>query len=333
MAQIVRFHKTGGPEVLKLETVPSRQPGKGEVSLRVRAIGLNRAESWFMHGNYLEPVTKLPATLGYEAEGLVTAIGADVDSGWLHKNVSTIPSFSLNQYGVVGTEVIVPARALAVYPAHLAPIEAASIWMQYATAYGALIEFGQLKKGEFVVITAASSSAGIGAIQTVKAEGGIAIATTRTTAKRSELLALGADHVIVTDDEDLVARVKDITSGVGARIIFDAIAGPLLEKLAEAAAPGATIFEYGWLSGAATPYPLGPAVQKALTIRGYWLPEITMTTPERLERVRKYVYDRVQSGQFKPKIAKTFRFEDVVEAYRYLESNQQIGKIVVTVGE
>jgi len=102
MAKVVRFYEVGGPEVLKIEDIPSRQPTKGEVTLRVRAIGLNRAESMFMHGHYLEP-TRLPATLGYEASGIVTAVGADVDSGWLDKTVSTLPAFSANQYGVLGS--------------------------------------------------------------------------------------------------------------------------------------------------------------------------------------------------------------------------------------
>ena len=331
MAKRVRFYKLGGPDVLQIEEVPSRQPSQGEVALRVQAIGLNRADSMFMHGHYLEP-TQLPATLGYEASGIVTAIGANVDPRWLHKRVSTMPAFSLNQYGVLGTEVIVPVHTLAEYPAHLTASEATAIWMQYLTAYGALVELGHVKKGEFVLITAASSSAGLAAIQTVKAEGAIAIATTRAEAKRSELLALGADHVIVTDKEDLVARVQAITGGAGTQIIFDPIAGPLLDQLAEAAAPGATIFEYGWLSGAQTPFPLVPALQKALRIRGYWLAEI-VTNPERLARAQRYVYDRVKSEQFKPKIAKTFRFEEVVAAYHYMEANEQIGKIVLTVGE
>ena len=344
MTKIVRFHKIGGPEVLKIEEVPSRKPSKGEALLSVQAIGLNRAESMFMHGYYLEP-PQFPATLGYEASGIVTAIGANVDPSWLNKSVSTIPAFSMNQYGVLGNEVIVPAHALAEYPSNLTPVEATSIWMQYLTPYGALVEFGQVKKGEFVLITAASSSVGLAAIQIVKAEGAISIATTRTGAKRDELLALGADHVIVTNEEDLVARVMDITGGAGARIIFDPIAGPLLDKLAEAAAIGATIFEYGWLSGAQTPFPPVPAMRKVLNIRGYWLAEITapellsghatggLTNPERLARAKNYVYNRVKTGQLKPKIAKTFRFEEVVEAYQYMESNEQIGKIVLTVGE
>src|SRR5262249_36014974 len=206
----------------------------------------------FIGGFYLEP-PQFPARLGYEASGIVTAIGANVDPGWLNKNVSTIPAFSMNQYGVLGNEVIVPAHALAEYPSNLAPVEATSIWMQYLAPSGGLVEFGQVKKGEIVRITAASSSIGVAAIQIVKAEGAISIATTRTHTKRGELLALGADHVIVTNEEDLVARVKDITGGAGARIIFDPIAGPPLAKLAEAAAPRATSFSVGLPSRAQTP--------------------------------------------------------------------------------
>ena len=330
MAKIVRFHQIGGPEVLKIEEAPSREPGKGEAKLRVQSIGLNRAESMFMHGNYVEP-TQLPATLGYEASGVVVGVGAGVDQGWLNKKVSTIPSFSLNQYGVIGNEVIVPVQALAEYPEHLSPTEATSIWMQYMTAYGALIEIGRLKKSEFVLITAASSSVGVAAIDTVKFEGAIPIATTRKSDKRSELIASGAEYVIVTDEEDVASRVSEITNGAGARIIFDPIGGSLLDKLAETAAPGATIFQYGWLSDEPTPFPLIPALQKGLTIRGYWLWE-TVKDSETFARAKSYVYERVKRRDFQPKIAKTFRFEDVVDAYRYMESNEQIGKIVLIVG-
>jgi len=174
MPRIVQFHRLGGPEVLEIEDVPSSGPSSGEVTLRVQAIGLNRAESMFMHGYYLEP-PRLPARLGYEASGTVTAIGPDVDPRWLCKNVSTIPAFSPNRYGVLGTEVIVPVHAVAEYPSHLTAIEATSIWMQYMMAYGALVELSRLRKGEFALITAASSSVGVAAIQTVKAEGAVSV--------------------------------------------------------------------------------------------------------------------------------------------------------------
>jgi NADPH:quinone reductase-like Zn-dependent oxidoreductase len=236
----------------------------------------------------------------------------------------------MNAYGVLGEEAISPVAALGEYPARLSPTEGAAIWMQYLTAYGALIEFGGLKKNDFVLITAASSSVGIAAIEIARAEGAITIATTRTGSKRKEISELGADHVIATQEEDLVARVKEITAGKGARLIFDPVAGPLLETLAEAAAPHGIIFEYGALSGQPTPFPLFAALSKWLTIRGYTLMEIT-SVPEKLAVAKKYVYDRLQDGRLRPRLAKTFSFSQTVDAYKYLESNAQVGKIVITV--
>jgi len=200
--------------------------------------------------------------------------------------------------------------------------------MQYLTAYGALIWLGQVSKGDFVVITAASSSVGIAAIEMVKVEGAISIAVTRTSAKRAELFKAGADHVIVTGEEDLVARVNEITSGKDARIVFDPIGGKILESLAAATAPKGIIFEYGALAPEPTTYPLFTALAKSLTIRAYTLFELTPDPvfPE----AKQYIFDHLASGAFKPVIARTFRFAEIVEAHRYMESNTQIGKIVVT---
>jgi NADPH:quinone reductase-like Zn-dependent oxidoreductase len=329
MPKIVRFHKVGGPEVLKIEEETPKQPGKGEVRLKVQAVGLNRAESMFIRGQYVEP-PKLPAGIGYEAAGVVEAVGPDVDKTWVGKRVATIPAFSMNDYAMLGEEVIAPAAALGEYPAKLSLVEGAAIWMQYLTAYGALIAIAHLAKGDFIVIPAASSSVGIAAIQMAKAEGAISIATTRKSNKKAELLSLGADHVIATEEEDIAARVKEITGGKGARVIFDPIAGPLLEKLAEAAAIGGIVFQYGWLSLQPTPFPLLTALGKGLSIRGYSLMEITRD-PEKLPVAKKYIYDRLADGRFRPKVAKTFPFTQTVEAYKYLESNAQVGKVVITV--
>lgn len=329
-AKIVRFHQTGGPEVLRLEELPVPEPGPGEVRLRVKAIGLNRAEVMFREGHYLvEPV--LPSGNGYEASGTVEAVGEGVDRAWLGKTVSTIPAFPINQYGVYGEVAIVPFRAVAEYPASLTPEEGTSIWMQYLTVWGALVRIANVAKGDYVLITAASSSVGIAAIETVKAEGGFSIATTRTAAKKAELLALGADHVIVTDEEDVVARAGEITGGKGARIVFDPIAGGGLEALAKATAESGIIIEYGALATEPTPYPLFTALSRQLTIRGYTLFEVS-ANPEWLARGRQYVFDHLANGDFKPRIDKRrFRLSQIVEAHRYMESNQQIGKIVVTV--
>jgi NADPH:quinone reductase-like Zn-dependent oxidoreductase len=329
MPKIVRFHQLGGPEVLKLEDVPLPQPGPGEAKLKVQAVGLNRAESMYFHGFYLEQ-PQFPSKLGYEGAGVVEAVGAGVDAKWVGKTAATVPGFSMNRYGLLGEEAIVPASMLGEYPAKLSPAEGASIWMQYLTAYGALITAGGVKPGDFVSIPAASSSVGIAAIQMVKAEGATAIAATRRSNKRAALLALGADHVISTEEEDYVERVKEITGGKGVRLTFDPVAGPFIEKLALASANGGIIFVYGLLSSEPTPFPVRAALGRSLSIRGYYLGEVT-GDPMLFEKAKKYVVDRLADGRFKPIIAKTFPFAQTVQAYQYLESNQQIGKVVITV--
>src|SRR4029079_16123648 len=329
MPKIVRFHEVGGPEVLSIEEEMPKQPGKGEVRLKVQAVGLNRAESMFIRDQYVES-PKLPSGVGYEAAGVVEAVGPDVDKSWVGKRAAIIPSFSMNDYAMLGEEVIAPAAALGEFPAQLSPVEGAAIWMQYITAYGALIAIAHLAKGDFVVIPAASSSVGIAATEIVKAEGAISIATTRKSNKKAELLALGADHVIATEEEDIVARVKEITGGKGARVIFYRFAGPLLDRRPEAAAIGGIVFEYVWLSGQATPFPLLTALGKGLNVRGYSMMEITRNL-KKLPAAKKYVYDRLADGRFRPKVAKIFPFAQTIEAYKYLESNAQVGKVVITV--
>lgn len=329
MSKIVRFHKLGGPEVLAFEEVPPQPPGKGEVRLRVEAVGLNRAEALFLRGLYLEQ-PQLPARVGYEAAGTVEAIGEGVDSSWIGKKVATVPSFSMNQYGTLGEEAVVPVHALGEYPQNLSSVQAAAIWMQYMTAYGALVFYGKVAAGDFVSIPAASSSVGLAAIQIVRDAGATAIAVTRTSAKRGELLALGAHHVVVTGEEDYVARINQITGGKGVRITFDPVAGPFVEKLAAASARNGLLFIYGTLSGEATPFPLLQAFRTGVWMRAYTLMEIT-PVPELLADAKKYVYDRLADGRFVPKIAKEFPFSETIEAFRYLESNQQVGKVVITV--
>src|SRR5271156_6192240 len=108
-AKIVRFHAVGGPEVLKIQDEPIPLPGKGEVRLNVKAIGLNRAEVMFRRGQYLE-TPALPSKLGYEAAGVVAAVGPDVDKSWIGKKASPVPAFLMTHYGVYGEVGVGSAR-------------------------------------------------------------------------------------------------------------------------------------------------------------------------------------------------------------------------------
>jgi NADPH:quinone reductase len=330
MVKIVRFHQFGDADVLQLDELPLAEPGKGEVRLKVEAIGLNRAEVMFRQGAYLEEPDSFPSTLGYEAAGVIDAVGEGVTELKIGDRVSTIPGFSMKNYGVYGESAIAPVAMVAKYPEKLSPQEGTAIWMQYITAYGALVEYGQVKSGDFVLISAASSSVGNAAIQITKAQGATAIATTRGASKKQMLLDNGADYVIVTNEEDLPTKVMEITSGQGANLIFDPVAGSFIETLANAAARGATIFEYGALNSEATPFPLFPAMQKGLKVQGYTLFEIA-GDPLKLEKAKQYIYNGLESGKLVPILDRSFPLEQIADAHRYMESNQQQGKITVTV--
>jgi NADPH:quinone reductase-like Zn-dependent oxidoreductase len=333
MPRIIRFYTFGGPETLKLEDVPSQQPGPGEVRLRVEAAGVNRDQFTFMKGQHFSGhgfvPPKLPSRIGYEVAGVVEAVGEGVDRAWIGKRVAPVYGYDQNLYGTLGEEAVIPASFLCESPSNLTPVQAAAFWVPYLTAYGGLVPIARVRQGDFVSLPAGASSVGLAAIQIVHDAGATAIAVTRTSAKKEELLSLGADHVVVMETEDYESRIREITGGNGVRVTFDPVAGPFLESLAAASAPGGIIVVYGRQSGQPAPFPLAPVVGKGLTLRGYTVSEI-MRNPEMAAAAKQYVLDRLADGRFIPTIAKTFPLAQIVEAYRYLESNQQIGRVVIT---
>jgi NADPH:quinone reductase-like Zn-dependent oxidoreductase len=326
MPRIVRFHQTGPADVLKIEETEIPQPGPGEVVLKVDAIGLNRAEVMFRSGQYMYP-PKFPSSLGYEAAGTIAAVGPDVTQWKVGQKASAVPSFSLQDYGTYGDYVVLPVYALESYPDNLSAEEATSIWMQYLTAMG-IVEIGKLQSDQWIVITAAASSVGLAAIQIARSIGARAIATTRNRDKVEALKSAGAELVIDTKEQDLVAVVNEVTKGAGVPLVFDPIAGPGVEQLAQATSGNGMVMLYGALAMAPTPLPLFPVVGKHLTIRGYTLFEI-VGNPERRKEAVKFVYDHLKNETLRPIIAKVFKLDDIVEAHRYMESSEQIGKIVV----
>jgi NADPH:quinone reductase-like Zn-dependent oxidoreductase len=330
--RVVRFHELGGPEVLRIESLDVPVPGAGEVLVRMEAIGLNRAEAAFRQGQYFE-TPALPARIGYEGSGRIEALGPDVKGCAAGDAVCIIPGFSMNRYGVYAEHALVPASAILPRPAGMSAVNGAAIWMPLLTAYGALIDITGLKAGDAVLITAASSSVGLAAIEIANAVGATPIAVTRSGAKSAALKAAGAAHVIASDSQDIAAETLRITAERGARLAFDPIGGSIVEKLAAALGFGGALILYGNLSGEArnTVFPFAPSALKGITMRAYLVFEI-ISNPARFERARQFIVDGLAAGRFHPRIARTFPFDQIVDAHRYLESNAQVGKVVVTVG-
>jgi NADPH:quinone reductase-like Zn-dependent oxidoreductase len=326
--RIIKFAKAGEPNVLEFIEAQVPAPGPREVRIKVKAIGINRAEAMWRNDKYVEPV-RFPTGLGYEAAGVIDAVGKDVTDFVAGDAVSTIPAFSLNQYSTYGEVILAPVHAVVKHPESLSFVEAASVWMMFLTAYGALIFDAQVKAGDFVIIPAASSSVGLAAIQLANHAGATPIALTRTLEKTSRLLEAGAAHVIATQEQDLVAEVMRITNGNGARIAFDPVGGPDFPKLISVLADQGIAYIYGALSEGDTPIPVLEMIPKMPTVKGYSI-RLVVGDEARRKAAVEYVVKGLASGALKPVIDRTFKFDDMVDVHRYLENGGQFGKIVVT---
>jgi NADPH:quinone reductase-like Zn-dependent oxidoreductase len=328
MSRTIKFRQAGGPEVLEFIEIEVPAPGPHEVRIKVKAIGINRADSMWRNDKYTELV-KFPAGLGYDAAGIVDAVGKDVADVAVGDAVSTIPAYSLNKYFTYGEVILAPDHAVVKHPESLSFVEAASVWMMFITAYGALVFDAHVKAGDFVVIPAASSSVGLAAIQIANYAGATPIALTRTSEKKTRLHEAGAAHVIATQKQDLVAEVMRITNGNGARIAFDPVGGPDFPKLISALTNQGIAYIYGALSEGDTAIPVLEMIRRMPTVKGYSIRLVTGDEARRKVAV-EYVTKALASGALKPIIDRIFKFDDMVEVHRYLENSGQFGKIVVT---
>lgn len=325
----VLFGETGSPDVLTVHEVDLTGPGPGEVLIRVEALGLNRAEALFRSGGYYYQPALPGSRLGYEAAGVVEETGEGVTEFAVGDTVFTGPGIEMSGQGVYAERVVLPESAVVPRPAEVDAVTGAAAWLTYTTAYGGMIETGGLRPGDHVLITGASSGVGTAAIQVARRIGAVPIATTRTEAKRRQLLDLGAAEVIVTggkDPEDVVKETRQATGGRGVELIFDAIGGPGFRTLAEALVPdGGAVVAYGWLDPRPAELPWLPA----LKIHFYANSTLT-TTPEGRRRSTAFLNQGLRDGTFRPPIAEVFDGLDrIQDAHRLMESNTHIGKIVV----
>ncbi|MGA5065707.1 zinc-dependent alcohol dehydrogenase family protein [Streptomyces exfoliatus] len=327
----VLFHELGGPEVLTVAEVPLPAPAPGEVLVRVEAIGLNRAEALFRAGTYYYPPTLPGSRLGYEAAGVVEAVGAGVTAFAPGDPVMAAANFDFGVHGVYAERVVLPEEYVVARPEGVDPVTAAAVWLTYFTAYGGMVLTGGLGAGDHVVVTGASSGVGTAAIQTALRVGAVPIATTRGEGKRERLLELGAAHVVVTESEDaddLVAEVRRITGGAGADLVFDGIGGPGFARLGDALRPGGTAVLYGWLD----PRPVTLSRNWPQTVHTYANGALARTAEGR-RRAAGFINSGLRDGSLAPVIARTFDgLERIADAHRLMESNAHLGKIVVRVG-
>ncbi|MFG2588319.1 zinc-dependent alcohol dehydrogenase family protein [Streptomyces sp. NPDC048438] len=326
MPRVVVFDRTGAPDVLRIVDEPVTEPAAGEVRIRIEAIGVNRLDQMMRAGSYPGPVRLPQARLGCEGTGVVDAVGPGVEGPGAGDAViiTAVPEMDLN--GTYAEYTTVPAASVVPRPTGLDATGAAALWVAYSTAYGALVEKAGMRPGDHVLITAASSSVGLAAIQVANQIGAVPLAVTRHTAKKEGLIAAGAAAVVVTDHEDVAEAARRHSGGAGADIILDSVMGPGLADLAKAARAGGTLVTAGWLD----PRPASFPMSWPLTVLGYASFEHTLD-PTVVRRIAAFLNAGLRTRALRPTVDREFGLDDIVEAHRYLDQGHQVGKIVVTV--
>ncbi len=324
---VLYFEELGGPERLQVGPWPRRSLGEGEVRLRVNAFALNRADLMYLAGEHYT-IPDFPTRIGSEAVGVVTETGPGVSGLSVGDRVASLPFFTPD--GVQGTGAVLPAEYLVPVDARLTDAQACSVWMQYLTPYVGFVEVCRLRPGDTVLVTAASSSAGLGAVQIAARLGVRTIATTRSPHKEQMLLEAGATATVVSGRDDLGAVIDEVTQGRGLDAAFDPIGGRSLFDYVDHLATGATVLGYGTLSDEQPVIPVAAMCRARAVFHPYSLFNHIGDPAQRRGAV-SFISHQLATGGLTPRVDRVFPFDQAVDAYHYMKSDAQTGKIVVLV--
>lgn len=319
----------GRPEALRIEEVPDPIVQPGTVLVAVHATALNRADLMQRQGNYPPPVGAPPYP-GLECAGQVLEVGEGV-AGWQPGQ----RVMALLGGGGYAEKVVVPQETLMPIPEALGDAEAAAIPEAWLTAYSNLIEIGRLQAGERVLVHAGGSGVGSAAIQLARWKGAATIFSTASGSKLDKVASLGADVVIDYRQENFADRILEATDQKGVDIIIDFIGAPYWNDNVRALAIWGRLVFIGLMGGRTVEANLGLFLSKKLSVHGSTLRD---RTPEQKGRLvaafTESVLPAFATGQLRPVLdERQFCFEEIAEAHRYMESNQNFGKIIVNIGE
>ncbi|RPI04264.1 MAG: NAD(P)H-quinone oxidoreductase [Actinobacteria bacterium] len=320
----------GEPEVLRVADVPEPTPGPDEVIVEVAASALNRADLLQRRGGYPGPKLVYGGRTfdipGMELAGNVVELGARVTEFELHQPVMAIVSG-----GGYAERCAVHERQLLPVPSAVSGRDAAAIPEVFITAWDALVVQGGLTSGRIALVHAGASGVGTAAIQIVKAIGARIIVTT-STGKVEACRALGADLVVDYTSEEFVAAALEFTRGRGVDVILDVIGGDYLERNLDALGTQGTIVQVGAMGGGAATFTLGKMLYKRARLIGTVLRARPLEEKAAISRqFGREVVPLFDQGLLKPVIDRHFPLDEVVEAHRYMESNANVGKILLDV--
>src|SRR5690242_13541704 len=322
MAQAIRFHATGGPEVLKWESVDVAAPGPGEVRVRNTAIGVNFIDTYQRSGLY--PLT-LPSGLGTEAAGIVEAVGAGVQALSPGDRVASCTG----PLGAYSTERLVPADKLVKLPDGIEDRTAAAMMLKGLTVQYLFRQTFPLKAGDTILFHAAAGGVGLIACQWARALGVTMIGTVSSDAKAALARESGCTHTIIYTRENFVERVREITGGKGVPVVYDSIGKDTFPASLDCLAPRGMFVSFGSSSGPVPPFNLIMLSQK----RSLYATRPTLftyaSTHSALNAMASELFALVKEGRIKPDARQTFALKDAAEAHRSLESRKTTGSTLL----
>ncbi|KAN0015654.1 hypothetical protein ACTFIU_008397 [Dictyostelium citrinum] len=309
------------------------KPKDNEVLIKVDYVGLNRCDLYFALGFYL-PFENYPNVSGFEASGTVVEFASDElknsSKFKVGDKVSVIYTCDHTKYGTFAEYAVFPIDCLVRNNELASQKDIAANWISFLTAFYSLVEFAQIKKGDYVIITAGSAGTSLASIAIAKFFGAHTIVTSRNDKKKQQILDYGADYFVSLDTEDLVKRTLEITNGKGANIILDSVGGPNAQKLFESSSQFGKIVFYGNMDHSGpTPLPIVIGLKNYLTIK-------VLNTNEYLYQpefnIKAVGFLNSNFHHFKSIVGKEFiGIDSLVDALKYLETGDLFGKVVVKI--
>ena len=321
MTKAVRFHKTGGPEVLQYEDLQVGEPGQGQARIRHTAIGVNFVDTYQRSGLYPMP---LPATAGNEGAGVVEAVGPGVTSVKAGDRVAYT-----GQIGSYCGQRLLPADRLVKIAEGISDEQAASMMLKGMTVHYLIHRTYAVKAGDTVLWHAAAGGVGLIACQWLKALGATVIGTVGSEEKAKLAKAHGADHVINYSTENFVERVKAITGGKGVPVVYDSVGKTTWEGSLDCLRPLGMWVSFGNASGPVPPLNTGILAPKgSLFLTRPTLATYTASRAD-LEMTSRSLFDIVKSGKVKIEITARYKLADAAQCHRDLEGRKTTGSVIL----
>ncbi len=327
MHKVIRCHKYGELNVLQIDELESRVPGPEEIRVRLHACSVNFPDILSCAGTYQDKPA-FPFSPGRESAGEIIECGNSVKNFVLGDRVML---WCGSEYDGYAEEITLPASRAFPVPPGMDYVQAAGFMLVYGTAWHGLMDCGNLVSGETVVVHGASGGVGLAAVQLAKAMGAIVIASAGSDEKLKIVSSQGADHLINYNTEDTRQRMKDLTEGKGANIVFDTVGGKVFNASLSAIAKEGRILIVGFTSGEHSKAPTNIILVKWASLISVRFGQFSRIYPERTRKNHDNLITLYEAGQLNPYVGKTYKLVDAVDALDALKSRQITGKVILVI--